>query len=126
VTYFADLTPYTYFDGEGPDVLNVGWLEPDHPYPRGEAPAGLLSRLEELAEERVRQTRGYHHCGFCMRDVQAVAGEGGWFAAVAHESAELRVPGDGVTYAAPLLVLHYIEEHGYLPPAEFCAAVLNG
>ena len=126
MTYYADLTPYTYFDGEGPDVLNVGWLEPGHPYPRGEVPAGLLDRLERLAEDRVRQTRGYHHCGFCLRDVHNAAGEGGWFAAVAHESAEFRVLGDGVMYAVPLLALHYIAEHEYLPPPEFCTAVLSG
>jgi hypothetical protein len=27
------------------------------------------------------------------------------------------------TFAAPVLIVHYIEEHGYLPPAEFLKAV---
>jgi hypothetical protein len=36
---------------------------------------------------------------------------------------EIRVPGDDVIYAAPLLIVHYIEEHGYLPPAEFLKAL---
>jgi hypothetical protein len=36
---------------------------------------------------------------------------------------EIRVAGEQVVYAAPLLIIHYIEEHGYLPPAEFLEAV---
>jgi hypothetical protein len=29
----------------------------------------------------------------------------------------------GLIFAAPILITHYIEEHGYLPPAEFLKAV---
>ncbi|WP_455682030.1 DUF7919 family protein [Streptomyces violaceus] len=31
----------------------------------------------------------------------------------------------GVAYAAPELIAHYVEAHGYLPPADFVAAVLS-
>lgn len=124
MTYFADLTPYAYFDGE-PDVLNVGWLEPEHEYAAGEPPDGLLERLAELAEDRVNQTRGYHFCGFCVRTAREQAGEGGWFAYVARGGAELRVHAEDVTYAAPVLIVHYVAEHGYLPPPQFCDAVLR-
>jgi hypothetical protein len=42
-------------------------------------------------------------------------------------SAELHVAAaDGRVYAAPSLVLHYVRDHGYGPPAEFVAAVLCG
>jgi hypothetical protein len=34
------------------------------------------------------------------------------------------IPGDGCVYAAPELIVHYIEEHQYLPPPNFCAAVV--
>lgn len=30
-----------------------------------------------------------------------------------------------VTYAAPTLILHYIADHRYLPPAAFLKAVLE-
>ncbi|WP_456044162.1 DUF7919 family protein [Streptomyces rubiginosohelvolus] len=40
-------------------------------------------------------------------------------------SAEIRVMGHGVAYAAPELVAHYVEAHGYLPPIEFMEAVLS-
>ena len=36
---------------------------------------------------------------------------------------EIRVVKEGLTFAAPVLIVHYIEEHGYLPPAQFIEAV---
>ena len=42
-------------------------------------------------------------------------------------SAEIRVfSNEGVTYAAPNLIYHYIVDHHYLPPEEFIRAVLEG
>ncbi|WP_405683310.1 hypothetical protein [Streptomyces sp. NBC_00057] len=39
-------------------------------------------------------------------------------------SAEIRVRGaDGTLCTAPNLVIHYITEHQYCPPEEFCRAV---
>jgi hypothetical protein len=29
----------------------------------------------------------------------------------------------GVTFAAPVLIVHYIEEHCYLPPTQFLQAI---
>lgn len=34
------------------------------------------------------------------------------------------MPADGFLYVAPELILHYIERHQYLPPDDFCRAVL--
>ncbi len=42
-------------------------------------------------------------------------------------SAEIRVFGsNGVTYAAPDMIYHYVAEHEYKPPDEFIEAVLYG
>lgn len=49
-----------------------------------------------------------------------MTGQGG---AVAIGGANLFVPGDGVIYAAPSTIIHYIDAHRYLPPAAFVAAV---
>jgi hypothetical protein len=39
---------------------------------------------------------------------------------------EIRVIGaDGVTYAAPVLLLHYVVVHKYSPPQQFVEAVLR-
>jgi hypothetical protein len=35
------------------------------------------------------------------------------------------VPGNDKIYVAPELILHYIDQHGYSPPAEFQQAVLD-
>ena len=35
------------------------------------------------------------------------------------------VPGRGVTYVAPEAIEHYVGCHRYLPPVEFCEAVLS-
>jgi hypothetical protein len=36
---------------------------------------------------------------------------------------EIRVGSDGITYAAPVLIVHYIKDHGYLLPAQFLEAI---
>jgi len=36
---------------------------------------------------------------------------------------QLWIPGREVIYASPLVILHYIEVHNYLPPAEFISAI---
>jgi len=36
---------------------------------------------------------------------------------------EIRVSHGGIPFAAPVLIVRYIEEHRYLPPAEFLKAV---
>ena len=40
---------------------------------------------------------------------------------------EIRVvdTASGITYVAPVLVLHYVVAHGYLPPPEFIDAAIE-
>src|SRR5438034_4414453 len=105
MTYFEDLTPYTYFhpDEEQPGTVNVGWLDSRHPFPTGETSAEFRARLLGLCRRRVKRTRGAHRCEFCKgRDKP-------------HSSAEIRVAGDGRVYAAPELVYHYVAAHAYRP-----------
>lgn len=35
------------------------------------------------------------------------------------------IPGDGILYVAPSLILHYLDAHGYQAPVEFQSAVMN-
>ncbi|MGC5286703.1 hypothetical protein [Micromonospora sp. DT231] len=137
MTYFADLTPYTYLerhedepgltDEPWPDLplLNVGWLDAAHPFPTGAPPDGLMPALNDLAKTRAHQTRGYHFCEICIRDMGEDAREAIRLGVIARGSAEFQVQGNGVVYAAPQLLLHYVSAHEYLPPAEFCAAALR-
>ena len=52
---------------------------------------------------------GFHSCEFCENALGV---------------RNLGVPAGDVLFVAPEMVCHYVEQHGYLPPAEFVAAVL--
>jgi hypothetical protein len=106
--YYPDLTPYTYQHG-GP-ALNVGWLSRDKPYPKGIVSDEFLKKLKAL--KPINLMRGSHRCEFC--DHALIFGNG-----------EIHVTEEGITYAAPTLIAHYVEAHYYKPPDKFVRAVLG-
>lgn len=130
MAYFEDLSTYRY-DTSGEEVLsiergfivftpaytrlNIGWLDAAQIYSQGAVPAELISSLAWLASgQRINVMRGFHVCQFCRSADTEIRGNG-----------ELRVPGEpGVMYAAPIMVNHYVAEHGYAPPQEFITAAL--
>jgi hypothetical protein len=114
VSFFEDLTPYTYFhpEEELPDTVNVGWLERGHPFPTGRTSKKFRTKLERLCLRLAKQTRGRYECDFCKGREKATS------------SSEMRVAGNGRVYAAPSMVHHYVVAHDYRPPDEFIAAVL--
>lgn len=118
MTWFADSSPYTYFEAPrlGGPTLNVGWLERGQPFPTGDVPAQLASRIALLVEHAPTQaTRGLHFCDLCP---------GADEIAKPHGSAEIRaVAADGTRFAAPTLVHHYVAVHHYLPPQAFLDAI---
>jgi hypothetical protein len=78
----------------------------------------FLTRLRQFAAGWLRSTqalgwgllRGLHRWVFCGS---------------VYASGNLGVPSSEVLYVAPKMVAHYVEAHGYVPPAEFVAAVLD-
>jgi hypothetical protein len=117
MSYFPDLghdTPVA----AGEHVRAVGWLHPDHPYPTGEVRDGFVERLKEFVARSGDSAdalyfgayAGYHTCEFCGRS---------------HGVNNFGVLGEDVLFVAPEMVVHYIQMHNYLPPAEFVAAVLR-
>ncbi|MFF3322309.1 hypothetical protein [Streptomyces sp. NPDC002889] len=130
MTYYADLTPYTY-DRDNWDptasgvwrsvtLRNVGWLDRGKTYAKGAPPPGLVETLKGMARtHRAQQTRGFHLCPWCTSLSAARRRDG------PRGSAEIRVMGDGVAYAARELIAHYVEAHDYQPPADFTEAVLS-
>ena len=127
MAYFPDLSPYTYRPNRSP-ALNVGWLDPGRSYPQGQVRMEFVQRLRELCvTQPVNQTRGFHQCGFC-----AASGQGNDIIAQWQDcvrkmgSAEIWVVSPtGVTFAAPDLILYYVEAHQYLPPADLIATVIT-
>jgi hypothetical protein len=130
MTYYADMTPYTYDRDNGDPtasgvwrgvtLLNVGWLHRGKAYAKGAPPSGLVERLKGMTRtHRAQQTRGFHLCPWCTSLLAARRLDG------PRGSAEIRVMGDGVAYAAPELIAHYVEAHDYQPPADFVDVVLS-
>lgn len=110
--YFKDLTPYTYAGSRG--ELNVGWLDISEPYNKAPIPAEFVFALQRFKKDDAitKRTKGFHMCPFCTS---------------ASSSSEIRAfSKDGSSYAAPYMIFHYVEAHGYAPPAEFMDAVING
>lgn len=131
MTYFPDLAPYDYLPETVPDgveLLTVGWLEPDHDFTASEAepdPVFLANLVTLAADHQVAATRSVHGCRFrhlFETDFQYGAVYGTRLLYLG--SAEIRVvTADGRLLTAPTLVVHYVRDHGYQPPAEFVEAV---
>jgi hypothetical protein len=90
----------------------------------------LIEKMQLLAEKPVELYRGKHICELCKPPVLVLvnltmAGEEKYWEWADQRSSngEIRVARGGVTFAAPVLIAHYIEEHCYLPPAQFLKAI---
>src|SRR5690242_20464181 len=117
MSYFPDMGCES-MAAAGDHVRAVGWLHPGHPYTTGAVDDVVLARIKQFAAQSRQSAEalyfgavgGVHTCEFC----------GG-----AQGAGNFGVPGGELLFVAPEMVVHYIEEHGYCPPAEFCDAVLR-
>ena len=103
-------------------LVGVGWLEHPLEFSTGACAASVLSKLRTMVEQtrseyRQYRFRGVHICSHCVAQQQPSPPEAGW------SQENLLVPGKSTVYAAPGGIVHYIEEHAYLPPPEFLDAV---
>lgn len=113
MAYYPDLSPCTYLPLEAPNLLAVGWLDATHDHARGEVSREFYDALVALAKapwEPVAAA-GHHTCELCQFDG-------------AKSYSIVFVPGDGVVYAAPTGIAHYVATHRYRPPQVFVDAVL--
>jgi hypothetical protein len=144
MAWFADLTPCTYFQPHSDKLLAVGWLERDHPFEQGPADLAFCDRFAEMIWNQGRHFPdaffGSHGCTLCdTPDAQrnsdgsrTVESYGLGLGGMSYNGVKtdvgitnIFVPGEGVVYVAPSLVLHYMVDHGYLPPPEFREALLR-
>ena len=99
-------------------------METPRPVPSGDAPPGFVERLARFCtrDKLVNLMCGHQDCAFCG------ATYGQFFQRTGSPlgNGEIRVLGNGVAYAAPSLICHYVAAHSYLPPPEFVAAVMHG
>lgn len=124
MTYFEDLSPYTFDSAARGQARNVGWLDASHVFRTQQPQPHLLDGLWEYCSVLVVPTRGLHSCEFCSCPSNRFVrhGEG-----LLLGSGEIRVfSSTGEAFAAPNLIYHYILEHQYHPPEEFLQAVEKG
>lgn len=120
MTYIPDLSAYNYSTfPRDPKLLAIGWLDSSALFSRGPIDTDFINKLRRLARNRVNLCRGYHYCQFCERDPK-----GRFLEHHPRGNGEIHVAGvNGITYACPVLISHYIEKHQYRPPDEFLEAV---
>ena len=129
MSYYQDLSPFSEL-GLPPSesVLAVGWLDAGNDYKKGQVSRdvadSLLGLLSNVWEPGV--TAGRHRCTFCY----ITGGPTSIYASdrsIELGSSNLYLPSESqkVLYVAPSLIVHYMDAHEYLPPAEFQEAVLR-
>jgi hypothetical protein len=117
MSWFPDMA-HESMVAEGEHVRAVGWLDANQPYTRGSVPPEFVIRLREFVRLSSDSAStlyfgafaGFHTCEFCGQ---------------AHDSRNFGVPAGDLLFVAPAMIGHYIEQHGYAPPAEFITAVAN-
>ena len=121
VSFFEDLTPQSYsLHKEEEGVLNIGWLGEGQPIPTGSTSAAFQDALKNLCDNRIGLHRGFHVCEYCPGKSRNNYDWG------RIGNGQIRVCSqDGVWYAAPAMIYHYVDLHDYRPPQEFVEAVLN-
>ena len=108
--YFNDLTkqhsPYS-----NATLIKIGWLDKDKPYTQGECPKDFLNKLKKI--KLSIHTKGWHDCPFCNKS---------------KSYSQYYIPilptKNRTGYDVPEMIVHYIEQHNYLPPQEFIDAVM--
>jgi len=129
MTTLPDLSPCIYVSAS-PEVLAVGWLGAGARYPVGPVDEAVFAKLMQLLVEPWNPVKsmGFHACELCRFtggstrvDYRTAAGQD---LQVQIGNRNLFVPSGGKLYVAPSSIVHYIDAHGYAPPAVFCAAVL--
>lgn len=124
MTYYADFSLYDLIEYEKPEGFTIGWLEDGYDYPVDEVSEEDLANIIDLGSLRQHRSRGWHSCTLCgeYTEHRATSERAGITYRLGH--AEIRaVSDDGVLYVAPNLIIHYIVDHLYGPPAEFIDAV---
>lgn len=116
MAWYSDLSPCACFGEEFASALKaVGWLERGHEYRVGRTDEAIYGKLSALLHDpwQPAVTLGVHECDLCQYEPGAKG------------STNIFIPANGFLYVCPELITHYMNAHGYLPPDEFCQAVLS-
>jgi len=93
----------------GVKFVKVAWLDKGKPYAKGKCPPEFIEKLKKQ-NPKIR-TKGWHDCPFCGN---------------AKSSNQFHFQKKGKTfYDVPQMIIHYIEEHDYMPPQELIDCVMG-
>lgn len=130
MTYIPDLAICTYgrhgqypspYEKHYPGSLAIGWLGEGNDYNKdGQLISGFVESLRSLVSKYKHdlsfQWMGYHDCELCPSKKEEKKEP---------RHANLIIHGKRNTFAVPELLLHYIVDHGYIPPTEFQEATVD-
>lgn len=105
--YFKDLQKVERHFGV--IMVKVGWLDKGQPYTKGVAPKEFVEKMKNIP--LTIHTKGWHDCPFCGR-------------AKSYSQYVIKISGK-TYYDIPEMIVHYMEEHDYLPPQEFIDSVMK-
>lgn len=126
--YTPELSSYQPRWGEAEKSLKliaVGWLSITHAYTTGEVPKDFLLRLEMYCTNPIIRNYGIEPCPLCEEGPVVITTHFGKNIKL-YGTYEIRIPSptESIIYAAPDLILHFVNSHLYKPPQEFIDAVL--
>jgi len=127
--YIPDLAKYLPEWGEGEKEMNliaVGWLDIDFPYPKGEISIDAQDKLEQFCSNAMIRNFGVEFCSLCSKDEFVTVPLKFGKIIQLFGTYEIRIPSsDGKkVYAAPDFILHHVITHNYKPPQEFLDSLL--
>ncbi len=128
--YYKDLSAYSYkLLKPIPTILNIGWLNSKNNFKQGKIQANILKKLKDIAignntyNANINKIRGIMPCNLCsVRNIFIENNTSKYYLGMT----EILIPSENKKhyFSAPSMIIHYIEEHNYLPDESFLKAIL--
>lgn len=128
----------THDQSPSKNVRRIGFLRRGIQFETGEVAEAVFERLCELTQNPFQPwvAAGVHICDLCRfigngvgtyypKDSTGRTRTPGYRVSAASSDVDLWIPGDGLLFCCPTSITHYIDAHGFLPPDDFCQAVLR-
>lgn len=133
--FYPDMSPYRERNVIYPKVLNVGWLDSIHEYPKGIVSNKLCKKLKQLTLLENYQTsrsalvihtnhvRYIYSCPLCHSDIALYDKKRNEIMMLGINQIQIPSANKDYLFCAPSLIYHFITEHDYLPPYDFLEAI---